>query len=639
MDRPDRDTIYRYYETCVRYYGALHTLMRKWIDYERLAYAQYLTHLPDGYEAKIPATAAEAVRTLVDHVLLGEQPELTVLLASGQKGSKKEQEQIEFLQGWLDGAQAQVDQSKIEAPLRDAISQTANPGMGTITYGLNWDKWADDPVKREGETPAEFRQREKDFRRENLTAWPFELRSVPPLNIYFDPVEDPPRYVIEVQRKKLLDYEDYAEALAGSQPSNGATLRGVKGQAWEGMTIEVEEITFVSKEWYACYINRIPTLNSADHSADDEGVAPNPDGIIWYKRAIAGLGKNDYDNRPEYKIRGLLADGIDTLDMEAEAINQINYNRGAYALGGQQVSHPGGAEAGKAALRANPITIGGETFTDDQIKIQPLQLPQMAPSVGQSLELLQGLTDLAFGASTLRGIGTAGDPAAKYRTMLSEARLKFAATTQSCQQMWAAVWSDILAMIKGNPEAFKRGVSVYGSMKGKGTFMTLYPQDIPETIIKCRFSPLTAEEKGFRMQQGLELNPPGDPAQWRIPEAMFLKDYAGIKDPEGTIRELAKDRMRRAVMDYMSQVAVKMAEAQLQQTHPQLFAPAAPSAPADATGGQPQPVQPQGVTVAGPQGQTPPGEQPVAPGLQQQNLNQMQQYAGAAPGSNNGHGY
>lgn len=596
--RPTKANIYELYRMAAAHYAKLHSDMNMSTIFERMEYGPLLTGLIDGTTPRIPATAPIAVNTLVDHILLGERPEVKLSFPPGvHKVTAREQEHIELIEGWVSGAMALVDRNSTESPRRDFVSQTANPGMGTLVYTLDWERWPDPPVRREGESRAAWRRRRREYDRERMRAFPFDIRSAPPTTIFPDPAHDPPHWFIEVRERQR---REFSEIPSESKPFSDGKMK----HEWRGQQIEVEELIYCSKDYYAIYLNEHPLLTSED-GADSDGVAPNPTGKLWYKRAVNGLGKNDPKNRPEYKIIGLLRWAWDTLLMEAEAINQVNMMRGHMSSGSWDVSHPDGAERAKQLLRDNPIRIGDITFRDDALRIGALELPVMHPAVLDTLTIIQNLVDLALGASILRGIGTAGDAAAKYRTMLAEARLKFAATRESCQQAEEGMWTDILEMIRDNPEEFKHGVSVFGSVKGESKYLTLKPDMIPDGfILTIQYQPTTAEEKAFMLEQGLQLlkaGPGGGPA---ISMAEFLGEYAGIDDPQKTLKDMAKDQIRQQLIAFAGQIAVQIASQRLQAKLPGLFPVVAPT-------GQPQ----GGIPEPGPGGFTPPGEQPVGPGV------------------------
>jgi hypothetical protein len=617
VDRPTKADIDAYYSVAERYYSTLHQDMLVCIEYERLEYQKRLTGLLDGVVAKLPPTAPRAVETLVDHVLLGDLPEITVMFPPNtHKRTDKDEEHREKVQGFLDGAIQQLNRKSVESPLRDSVSQTANPGMGVVSYSINWDKWPDESVKKAGETRTAWDKRRREWERDAAMAFPFDVRSVNPVNIYVDPAHDPPEWVIEVRQRKYTECEDRTPGIRNTKPSETAMNRA----SWKGAPIEVEEKIFVSKQWYGCWHNDIPYLTEED-GADADGIAPNPEGIIWYERATAGKGKNDYENRPEFKIRGILRDAWGVLDVEAEAFNQVNAIRNNQAYGSWDITDQDGtADTAKQKIAKNPINIAGYTFRDPSLIIKGLELPPLDASVFTTLELISNYLDLALGAAILRGIGTTGDAAAKYRTMLAEARLQFQATRESCQQMWEGVLMGMLEMIKKNAERFKRGISVYGSISGQDQFLTLKPPEIPDgLIVKVKFNPTTAEERAFKMEQGLQLlqaGPGGTPA---IDFDTFLSEYAGVKNVQEVKRKLRKDRIMNALTAFAEQTAVQMMQQEMAQRMPGLFPLPAPEVTASTNGNTNE------IPEAAPGGFTQPGEQPVAPatGTPQDMLSQM----------------
>lgn len=614
--RPSKADIFELYRMAVAHYSKLHSDMEMSETFERMEYGSLLTGLIDGYSPKVPPTAPIAVNTLVDHVLLGERPEVTLGFPPGvHRLTEKEKEHLELIEGWVSGAMAKVDRNLTESPRRDFVSQTANPGQGTLVYKVDPDLYPQRIKRNKGESTSKWNKRWREYERERDTAFPIDIRSAPPTTIFVDPAHEPPHWFIEVRKRQRREFSEIPW-LEGTHPYEHGKIK----YGWRGQQIEVEELIYCSKDWYATYLNEKPILTASEHAADLDGVAPNPTGKLWYKRAVNGLGKNDRDNRPEYKVIGLLRWAWDTLLMEAEAINQVNMMRGHMASGSWVVSHPEGAETAKKMLRDNPVRIGDITFKDSQLILDQLTLPVLHPAVLDTLSIVQNLVDLALGASILRGIGTTGDAAAKYRTMLSEARLKFAATRESCQQAEEGMWTDILEMIRDNPERFKDGISVYGSVKGQSKFLTLKPDMIPNGfILHIKYQPTTAEEKAFLMEQGLQLlkaGPNGGPA---ISMAEFLGKYASVEDPQRAMKDMAKDQIRQQLIAFAGTVAVQVATQRLQQKLPGLF----PELVMQATPGQNGEMQ--APPQAGPGGFTPPGEQPVAPatGTPQDMMGQM----------------
>ena len=594
--RPNKGQIYEMYRMAAAHFSKLHSDMKMSELFEHLEYGGLLTGLIDGYTPRLPPTAPIAVNTLVDHILLGERPEVKMSMPPGVNVSDTVKGYLEIMEGWVKEMMAKVDRALGESPRRDFVSQTANPGMGTLVYTLDFDKYPERPV-RNGETASEWRKKQHEYHRARSQAFPVDIRSAPPTTIFPDPAHDPPHWVIEVRERQRREFGELPWITDGKPYEHGKMLH-----EWRGQTIEVEELIYCSPDWYGIYHNQHPYLTDEQHDADDEGVAPNPTGKLWYKHALNGLGKNDSRNRPEYKIIGLLRWAWDTLIMEAEAINQVNMIRGHMSSGSWDVSHPDGAERAKELMRANPIRIGDITYRDSQLVIGALAMPVLHPAVLDTLGIIQNLVDLALGASLLRGIGTAGDAAAKYRTMLAEARLKFAATRESCQQAEEGMWTDILEMIRDNAERFKDGLGHRGK--------TLKPEMIPYGFIcTITYQPTTAEEKAFKLEQGLQLlkaGPNGGPA---ISMSEFLGEYASVADPIRALKEMAKDQIRQQLIAFAGTVAVQVATQRLQQKLPGLFPELAMAQQQAAA----PPMEP--TLQAGPGGFTQPGEQPVAPAV------------------------
>lgn len=600
---PTKEWIYAELADRINYYAPLHAEMEIDEAYWRLDFRSRVAGLPKGYSVKLPPTAFAAVQTLVDHILLGETPTVKVFLPPGaHRLSKKEQEHVELVRGWLRAFFRRAESRAAETPLRDFVGKAGGLGLGVLCYPLNWEEWPDEPEKKAGESKADHRRRLREWRQKRANAFPIALRSVHPLNCYPDPSHDPPLDNIEVRHKSMRQAAEVWPAVSGTK----APERKRKRVGFEDSKVEVEEVYYCSADWVAWYANGVPLLTEKD-GANEDGVAPNETGIMFYSFARGGFGWADKDNTPESQIAGILRNGRDTLDVEAEAYNQINAVRALGAFGTYEVI---GDDDDAATAAARKLVLGpGEVWAHERgIVGQPLNGPSVPEVVLQQLGIIGNFVEMTFGSKTLRGVSDgAGAPASRYRTQLAEARLQFGALKQSCEQAVDRFANFVLTMLRNNPEEFKDGLSVWGG-NDEG-YLTLKPEQVPPGIIvKMSFMPPTGEEKSFLMQEGLQLVKEG-----KISDSRFLSEYAGVDDPLSELKAMAKDTLRRKATEYaaglMLDVLKKRVEARIPGIaappvpQPQL-APPVPAAPPQ--GGAPVPS-------VGPGGFTLPGEQGVDP--------------------------
>lgn len=494
-------------------YGTMHqemTIDQEW-DYAASSSgaspaAKYITGFPADYPIKMAPIAKIGVDVGLNQIMVGETPTVEVVLLSIHRDDEKDQEDVDNLTAWIKGFLYQVDTYYTESPLRDFVRKPIALGLGCLSYAYVKDRW---PIKPEqGKDTPEERESWERYERERLRAFPWDIRSVHPRNIFHDPDNEPPQDFIEVtkirKRSMLLRYPHLA--FGGDLNDNS----------------EVERIIYCSNDWYAVYVADQPALTAED-GADDDGVAPNPFDLCWYKLAWSGLGDLDEQGRMEFRGKGLIRDARDVLKMHITLLNVLEVLRVTTALTPRQVIADEEAEAVEAAktLVYGPMSVWPHSR---RVTAPPMEAPPVPAVIFQELGETTRLLELIFGPEILRG-EYRDDTASGQRQRLAQAKSIYRSIKQNCEQAVAAMIMDVLYIIKN---VIQEPVTVWTQMGNKLTGLSLDPDRIPNAfLVKIDFSPPTAEEKAFRKQEGLQ-----DLQSGAITMREFRKKYADVDDPD-----------------------------------------------------------------------------------------------------------
>lgn len=613
-NRPTKDDIFFALEERRTRFSKLHNEMeidQNWIyaaaTHQSDLIKPYISGFPDGFSLKVLPLAELGVNIATDAVAIGETPSVQVMLPAGLHRDTTEQQRHEDeLREWCEGFLYEVDTRSTESPWRDFFKKGFGLGVGIISYAILWDRWPEPP--KHGKRNRKEKEAWARYEHDRKYAWPFDVKTVHPLTTFWDPDNDPPQDVIEEVEVNLRAMCRRYPHLLEQKPEWVQRLR--PGAAESGSTSPVKRVTYISKDWYAVYVDQVPLLTEAD-GADEHGVAPNPMGYLWVKLAHSGFGEQDHLGRLEYRVKGIVRNARDVMASFITNFNVMEVMRQITAFPPVEFEGP---DKDTAFQESDDFEYGParKWAHSRDVKSKPFQVPNVPAIVFQDHEEVRKILEMLFGPDILRGVYK-DDTAAGQATRLAQAKAPYRAMKVNAEQAVAAMLRDILCAIR---DEFDGPVTVWTrAAGGKATSRTLDPKRIPATFqLTVDFSPPTDEEKARKMKEGMELAQAG----W-ISERRAMAEYGDIAEPEEEMIQRDAERLMQTepVVQLMAELLVEdvRAERGLQQPQPSQPQPMPQPAMAGMDAGAGMSMPPQGVPPTlpnvGPGGFLLPGEQPL----------------------------
>ncbi len=558
----------------------------------------YLTGFPRNYPIKAYPIAQIGVQNAVNNVMTGETAQVTAALPTGlHRDPMVAQQHTERIEAAAQAMLWTIDTQSTESPLRDMLAQGYGLGFGCLSYQIMWERIPKQPDH--GKTTRKEKEAWAEYERKRQNYFPFDVRSLHPLNVLPCPDDDPPSdYFVEEEisvRAAAREYPHLAEKLG----QNGKLREAA------GSSAMVKRVVYCSKDWYAIYVDGEAALTAED-GADDQGVMPNTTGVLWYALAWSGFGMQDDKRRMEYRGRGMVRDARNVIASFVSNRNIIDAVRGIAGFPQMEAIGPTKeqAEEETADFAFGPAKMFAHSA---DIKIQPLNLPQIPQYVFQGLEQDRAMLEMLMGPEVLRGIPLNGETASGQRTRKAAANSPFRALKKNAEQAVAKMLQDMFYLIKNE---LAEPLTLW--MKGQG--VVLDPKDIENgSQFFVEFSPPSDEEKAQQLQEGIQRKKEGGISQRR-----FMSEYNDIDDPDQEMAQIASEQVLQQppMQQWMAQQVQQRADERIQQLKgPQAAAPAQPAAPSTAPAQPQQPGQAQQPPPPGPGGFPLPGEQPAPPVL------------------------
>lgn len=530
--------------------------------------ADYLTGLPkEGYRAKVPPLALNAVTVNLNQTTTAETPSVKVLLPPRQPGDRRNRDalkkQAEDLEKALQALLWYLDTSSAESPIHSLMFNGVGYGLGVLAFPIAWDRWPDDPFlvadgRRRKPVGADELRREQQWLAKRARGLPWSIKNIHPRRAFFDTDHELPENMITEEDVPL---RSYARRYPHLKDKLSGKLRGTG-----------KLVTYVSEEEYGLWLDGHACLTDKD-GANESGVAPNRTGVLWYSQVMPAMGQRSYDNEFVYSVKGILRDARDLLGMKMSAINQMSVITGTYAFPGKNIHGPSEEEAEDAARRhrygPGVVNYYGPGFVVDTDSV-----PDIPRAVLQMIEQLDQLIEVHLGPRILRGAYDADATATQSSQRLAQAKAPLRRAIASGQDAVADMLMKFCRMIKSDLNG------ILFPSKAGDALMELRAKDIPDGIrILVDFTPpthedLVAEMVDRRERLGLEL----------ISKQRTMEADPEIEDVEAELEQILSEKIDASepMMAIYTQEAAAIVQAALAKARgegPNAVPPEAPAEP------------------------------------------------------------
>jgi hypothetical protein len=502
---------------------------------EELADYLELSGFPKNFKLKTPAIAKFSVDTAVANVMTGYKPVIRVLLPGRESTARLAAQ--ERLERGYEGLNHAVVTSKTENPFRQMMWHCLAYGLGVIASPpASKLVWPEPPFGRDGKgkpregRTARQRQMFARWERQRMRGLPWDVRVVHPLNAFFDPDHDPPRWMVERRRVSIdaMRQQFPRVALAGS-----------------GVDPVHELLIYCDADWYACYLDEQPLLDSQD-GADEDGVAPNPCGDLWYDFAWSGMGDVSDDGNYVHRMKGIIRDNIPAFKMYITELNVIEAIRKVNAFPtlnlrpGPRVQSLQDLMTEQAIKEADALGFGpGKVWRSLYWEVAPLALPDVTQALMAAFDESRRLIEIGVGPSVLRGEWR-DETASGQLTRLEQARTPLLPAKASGEQAVSNMYWKMGYQLK---EVYREALTRYTVQAGKRVLGELRPEDIDIRMqIEVDFTPPTQAEIAAKQSLLLERAGAGGVSLRRL----VTLDDTPVDDPESEIADIMADRLLQA---------------------------------------------------------------------------------------------
>lgn len=512
-ERITREAIFQRYEGSKSTLSAAHAnlqtvdrylhISQEFVEKDILADYLNLTGFPKPFHAKAPAIPRFAVDMAVANIMTGNEPELTVYFPSHyEEEPKTVTDRTDETLGGLKALQHAIITRKSENPIRQSVWHEFGHGLGVLAMPpSSQDMWPDPPFDRDGKGKpkqgrnAKQRQTYARWERQRHNGVPVDMYAVHPRNAFFDPDCDPPQWMVE---RRMVS----ADALRSQFPR--------QADRWGSSSDKTQELLiYCDADWYACYYGREPLLDAQD-GANEEGVAPNPVGDMWYDFMWSGMGDVSDDGDFKYRMVGLILPNIPAFRMYytelnvIEAVRQINgfpnmqlIPRANMAV--EAMLSPAAQAEAKAVMEGGmgPGKLNKLVYW----QIAPTPMPDVSQALMQAFDESRRIIEIGIGPSVLRGEWK-DEPASARAGRVQQARLPFMAAKYSAEQALSNAYWRTLQWFKGQEtEPYVR--SYPGA--GRKRFGTLKPEYVTlDMQIAANLTPPTGDEIAERQSRVYE---------------------------------------------------------------------------------------------------------------------------------------
>lgn len=532
------------------WWGPLYQYIAREILYHTLKYDSEVLGdtnspaFPADWTLIVPNTAQAKPQQVIDQLFMGD-PLITVKSPSKAKEARdREKKAAKYLMGRLQQEERESDIS----PLQEQMSLTLLYGLAARMVLLDvehrWPEKPEPPLMKNGRrniASRTYREAVDKYDAKRRGRAPFITRTLPPLAIAYDRVNNPPQWcmirepILPSEAMELYPHLDFPD-----RPETEATVALAWTRYW-------------TPEYYACYVDGQAGLTGGD-GADEDGIAENPYGLIPVWPSGGAFGEMDVAGRPEVELAGIMRANLDSFRAEASLTNtlMIHARRAGF---GPKVIISGVDDDQEREQLERQIMQGPERviFLPPNASVDNLNPSELPKSV---LEMrAETVADIDRGVTY---DVAAGDPnpaqsGVSRQIVQQQVGKRVKVTALHVQQTIEAWGMAELSMIKN---VLKESVtSVYGSEE-----VELGPEDIDDGMtVNGDLLTDSVLEKARKIAEGMTLIDPKNPI---ISMETFYRDYMQLDDPQAEKKAKLKDDIFRMVIQPMVlQVAQGQAQA------------------------------------------------------------------------------
>ena len=459
---------------------------------------QYLRGFPDGFIARIPSISADAVQRLRNQIMVGETPDPKVLMSGSHRGEKKKrkdrEDQLE-LQRYLKAELEHLDAQS--GMFIEAADHILGLGMAVIAYPFLKSRVPANPFysKRSGLTRRPRNASEETkllaYQRSRRGALPFAPKVVHPVCAFFDVYNTPIEDMITEEKVRLGELAPKYPHLAIPTASYGA----------EGTLV-----SYCSAKWHGQWLNDKAVLTGK--GVNEDGIAPNITGIMWYGMAKSGYGfpsAKGFEHSIQGVIRGVRSAILSLItDYNVQEIMKLLYvwpEKDFTVTDGKGELEMDAYETGPNAIFVHGSSVRRNAVPAAQVPAWVFEVQNLNSSMMES----------HVGSRVLSGEDE-DDTASGLRTRLGLARAPTRITKRSLERMFAQMTMDMVWIQKHE-------VGAPLCIPTAGGYEDFDASKIPdEARIDIDLTPATQEDISFQLDDLLKRKQAGAASTKRILE-------------------------------------------------------------------------------------------------------------------------
>lgn len=247
------------------------------LEWRKELLAAYIDGFPIGYVIKAIPYAKIAVESAKNTAMAGEIPDVhdSLSLAEDEEPTTAQKRDLKETQLFDEMFLTEVALRTSSNPFAELLRKEYGLGPGILAFQWLEKVWKDDAA-----------------------AWAWLVEVVHPRNIWPDPFHNPPQdYITEDKIETSVARELYPDLELGDGD-------------------EVTRLIYCSEHDYYVEVN-----GQAVFKDGEDGVVPNPMGVLWYELALSGLGELLEDGDPVSLWQGLVRPLREAIAMKVTNIN------------------------------------------------------------------------------------------------------------------------------------------------------------------------------------------------------------------------------------------------------------------------------------------------------------------------------
>lgn len=508
MNEPKLEELKSLFDTLrTNMWATSHRLQRSDMDFYNGEFSSLLGKLPKALRRwKIPPTHRYIIDDAVDNIdPIHARIILEERIPKGRAKAKVLQEEQELGNQFWTHMWGRLNHTTRTAPSWDFVKHLVAAGLSamkvvpTEVYDLV------ELEQREGESKSLYEARSASWAVRHKGKPKVGVQSIAGSQLVFDYYCDEPQFVFEFyerDRSQLkLDYP-WVDLITKTKS---------KTALW---------VEYWSPTSYGFFADWKPVL-TAEHGANDQGLAPNPYGFIPYSIKYSGYGTRDANGRPEFEAVGLIRFIRDSLASEARLRTQLDWMREEYAWGMLHVKHP---DEQTAELWASRLTRepGTAVSSDDKLVVMPLVTPNIPRELFTEEEMIR--RDIQSATFVKLVPSPRGESGASRSLALQETKIKLEPPLEATRQAIKEVcWmvAQMQADYIGEPLTIRASTT-----DGKSQMREITPELMYRfSDVSIEIEPRSEDEKARHQQRMEQLYNDGAISRERLAEESGIDDY------------------------------------------------------------------------------------------------------------------